>query len=280
MKIILSRKGFDSSAGGCASPIFEDGSYFSLPILQPNPLPPASKRLTFSHISFKYPIGKVVEDLTQYRIKSNDTIHFDPDLRKESLPRKPNWRGLFGQASAAQTHLAQHGIDRGDIFLFFGWFREVEKQGGTFRFKRGAPNRHVFFGWLEIGEVWHLGLNRTGIPDWADMHPHITTEFNASNTVYVAADKPDSAGVFPKVTDSLLLTSPRANRSVWRLPKWFHPESKKSCLSYHSNSARWTLDDDYAYLSSVARGQEFVLDADDYPEAEDWARDLIENNRR
>ena len=32
MKVILSRKGFDSSNGGIVSPIFEDGSMISVPI--------------------------------------------------------------------------------------------------------------------------------------------------------------------------------------------------------------------------------------------------------
>ena len=31
-KLILSRKGFDSGSGGCPSPIFPDGTVFSLPI--------------------------------------------------------------------------------------------------------------------------------------------------------------------------------------------------------------------------------------------------------
>nr|WP_275450862.1 hypothetical protein [Pseudomonas syringae] len=32
MRIILSRKGFDSAAGGCQGPILPDGRLFSLPI--------------------------------------------------------------------------------------------------------------------------------------------------------------------------------------------------------------------------------------------------------
>ncbi|MBO4456467.1 MAG: hypothetical protein J5802_01965 [Butyrivibrio sp.] len=32
MKIILSRKGFDSTNGGCASPIMPDGTLLSMPI--------------------------------------------------------------------------------------------------------------------------------------------------------------------------------------------------------------------------------------------------------
>ena len=32
MKLILSRKGFDSQSGGCPSPIFPNGTLYSLPI--------------------------------------------------------------------------------------------------------------------------------------------------------------------------------------------------------------------------------------------------------
>ena len=32
MKVILSRKGFDSSNGGCPSPIMPDGTLLSMPI--------------------------------------------------------------------------------------------------------------------------------------------------------------------------------------------------------------------------------------------------------
>ena len=86
MKLILSRKGFDSSLGGCASPIFEDDTFVSLPI------PEESGRLRFSDIAGKLRIGSIVEDLTGSRNKSfkaSDHVHLDPDLRFESLPRKP-----------------------------------------------------------------------------------------------------------------------------------------------------------------------------------------------
>ena len=32
MRLVISRKGFDSTAGGCASPILPDGTMVSLPI--------------------------------------------------------------------------------------------------------------------------------------------------------------------------------------------------------------------------------------------------------
>lgn len=280
MKIILSRKGFDSVAGGCASPIFDDGSLFSLPILQPAPLPAPENQVRFSDIEFAYPIAKVVEDLTRRRVRAESVIHLDPDLNEQTLSRKSGWRPLFGQCNAAQTHLNQHSIGPGDIFLFFGWFREVEQNNGVFRYKRLAKDVHAFFGWLQVADVWRLGVNRVGIPEWASLHPHVTAEFMPSNTIYVTADQPNSAGAFRELNDSLLLTAPGANRSSWRLPKWFHPSDRKSCLSYHSTPTRWNIDNDYAYLQSVGRGQEFVLDTDDYPEAEVWVRRLITENSR
>src|ERR1044072_1353050 len=83
MKLILSRKGFDSSFGGCASPIFEDDTFVSLPI------PEKSGRLRFSEIEGKHRIGSIVEGLTRWRnksVKASDHVHLDPDLRFESLP--------------------------------------------------------------------------------------------------------------------------------------------------------------------------------------------------
>jgi len=286
MKLILSRKGFDSSFGGCASPIFEDGSFVSLPIPHgfvspPPPDPPA--RVNFSDIGGDRRIGAIVEDLTIRRsspVKASDPIHLDPDLRMDSLPRKAGWRPLFGQADAAQRHLDKHGVGPGDIFLFFGWFREVEQYAGRFRFRPAAPDLHIFFGWLEVGDVWRLGKDSYSVPDWASMHPHVAANYGSTNTIYVAAgtDTAYAAGTFRSVVDQLVLTAPASNRSFWRLPKWFYVSERGSGLSYHSNPGRWQLDQNCVYLQSVARGQEFVLDTHDYPEAVDWAKRLIAEN--
>jgi hypothetical protein len=288
MKIILSRKGFDSSFGGCASPIFDDGSFVSLPIPHwfvspPPPDPPAGVK--FSDIEGDQSIGKIVEDLTNGRkrpVKASDPVHLDPDLKITSLRRKANWRPLFGQADQAQSHLDNQGIGPGDIFLFFGWFREVEQSDYRFRFKRGAPDLHMFYGWLKVGDVWRVGKAGSMVPDWAAGHPHAAANYGSTNTIYVAAgtDSTYHAGIFRSHANQLVLTAPEPNRnrSLWRLPKWFHPSGRKSSLSYHNKNDRWRLDEKHAYLKSVGRGQEFVLDTRDYPEAIDWARRLIAEN--
>lgn len=139
----------------------------------------------------------------------------------------------------------------------------------------------MFFGWLEVGEVWHLKNQSTQTPEWASDHPHIVVDYpkNTVNTVY-AADQTDAgykAGVFSRYSDELVITAPAPNKSrcYWRLPKWFHPGERNSKLTYHSRGDRWTSFDTHVELKSVARGQEFILDTADYPEAEDWARQLI-----
>ena len=274
MKLILSRKGFDSSFGGCASPIFEDDTFVSLPI------PEKSSRLKYSDIGGKQRIGSIVEDLTircNKSLKASDHVHLDPDLRFDSLPRKPGWRPLFGQAEAAQSHLENNDVGPGDIFLFFGWFRRVEECNGRFRFKPGAPDIHMFFGWLEVGAIWRLLKDTCETPNWASEHPHIGATWK-KNTIYVAAETETTyqAGVFRSYSDQLVLTAPgEKNRSQWRLPKWFYPAQRNSVLSYHGAPSRWTSDHNYTDLRSVGRGQEFILDTTDYPEAVEWARSLI-----
>src|SRR5712691_7169936 len=100
MKIILSRKGFDSENGGCPSPIFEDNSFLSLPI------PEKTARLKVSDIGGNQSIGTIVQDLTSRRKKPiRDRAHLDPDLRWDSLLREPDWRPLYGQSLNAQRHL-------------------------------------------------------------------------------------------------------------------------------------------------------------------------------
>src|SRR6266404_4730502 len=246
MKLILSRKGFDSSAGGYPSPSFEDGSFLSLPI------PDQDSSLHFADIRGSHRIGQIVEELTNRSVKASDGVHLDPDLRMDSRQRKRGWRPMFGQADAAQRHLRNMEVAKGDFFLFFGWFRRVERPDGRFRYQRGAPHLHMIFSWLKVGQVWRK-VGETwydseyeilDIPDWAKEHPHLSPTFNPTfkeNTIYIAAETPTGfeAGTFKYAVDELKLTREGEPRSRWRLPSWFYPSEGKSSLSYHSNRDRW-----------------------------------------
>jgi hypothetical protein len=90
----------------------------------------------------------------------------------------------------------------------------------------------------------------------------------------VVINKP-GAGVFQRFDPALCLTAPGRLRSTWRLPRWFYPDEEKSTLSYHNSLSRWRIEKDYVLLNSVGRGQEFVLDCQEYPEAVNWLCSIL-----
>jgi len=276
MKIVFSRKGFDSSAGGVASPIFSTGEYYSIPI--PEPLGARQ----YQEISAgEHKLGVVASDLSNGRTRQTDCAHVDPDLRYQSLTRKPGWRPLFGQASSSESHLRKNGVGAGDIFLFFGWFREVTQSGGRYAYVKGAPDNHVIFGWLQIEQRIEFDKFST-LPEWTEGHPHLDQKYPL-NTLYISTHNLElpgietaaaGAGTFTRYHESLCLTASGNLRSRWRLPKWFYP-GEKSPLSYHRNLKRWSVQEDCVLLQSAGRGQEFVLDCDEYPEAISWLGEMF-----
>ncbi|MDO8430796.1 MAG: hypothetical protein Q7S58_00150 [Candidatus Binatus sp.] len=278
MKLIFSRKGFDAKYGGCASPILEDGSLCSLPIPDPN----APTR--FRDIQLKgASIAPMVEALTRARITASDGAHLDPDLRGESIVRAPGWRPIFGQADAAASHLANNGVGAGDLFLFFGWFRQTTGAGCAISFVPGAPNLHVIFGWMEVGAVHPMSDRLIEAMPWARMHPHfVERERYRNNTVYVASERLDSlglasagAGAFDCIRPELILTQlePYLGRSTWRMPACFEPRGR-TLLTRHQ-AGRWSSNGATVQLRSVPIGQEFVLDIGEYPDVKSWACNLF-----
>ena len=284
MKIILSRKGFDSATGGVPSPIFPSGEMYSLPI----PESDLYDGIKYSDIKAgNYSLGKIVADLSSVRVQANSTAHLDPDLNSTSTHRLTNWKPLFGQAGAAEKHLQSQGVDVGDVFLFYGWFKKVEIIDGSWKYVRRDPDQHIIFGWLQIEQRLPVD-NLENIPQWAHSHPHYKREkYRGLDSIYISTDNlrlnnrvfdQSGGGIFNKFHPSLCLTDKGKSRSNWRLPSWIHPTDKNSILSYHSDIRRWNQADGYALLRTVGRGQEFVLDCNDYPEAIDWIIDLINKN--
>ena len=278
MKLILSRKGFDSAHGGCPSPIL-DGQ------LCPLPIPDAGSPTSYGMIRpFNgSAIAQIVEDLTRGRVGRDDGAHLDPDLRRDALARAPRWRPIFGQAGAAQSHLARQET-KSMLFLFYGCFRQAERVGGRFRFVRGAPKLHVIYGWLQVGRVVRATDSVAAEIPWAAGHPHLAApERYKNNTLYLASDRLPSvgieargAGTFDRLVPKLILsqTDPYVGCSKWRLPRWFAPNGRPA-LSYHSKQSRWTKCADSVRLQSAYPGQEFVLDVDEYPEARAWLRSIF-----
>jgi len=281
MRIILSRKGFDSSSGGVPSPIFPDGRLLSLPI------PDKLSSIAYADISGNCwaTMGEAVSQLAA--IPPTHRAHLDPDLVRSSFPRGEGWRPIFGQVGSAEGHLRKQGVCKGDIFLFFGLFRRVEQEIAGWRFVRGSNPIHALFGWLQIAE--RVSVSAWPATDqWALYHPHFLREPRKNDVIYVSTERlmlaqreykgVAGAGVFSSFSPLLQLTAPKSDRpGLWLLPQWFHPKHRKSALSYHGDASRWSKSSSGTMLSSVSRGQEFVLDCDDYPEALDWLRDLLDS---
>lgn len=282
MKIILSRKGFDSSAGGVPSPILPGGRLLSLPI--PDPL----SAIPYQRIEYQGEnLGQLVEDLSGKKISSTAQAHLDPDLREKAIPRQPGWRPLFGQAGAAQGHLRKQNVASGDVFLFFGLFQPAVQHNGKLSFDRYTARQHIIWGWLQIGEIHQVETCNSEVMRWAAYHPHFKHADLANNTLYMAAQSltvgselkkiAKGAGVFTHLRPELTLTAPDASApSQWQLPKWFYPDNGKPPLTYHTNPDRWRTSRTHTQLQAASRGQEFVLDTNYYPEAIGWLSELIE----
>jgi hypothetical protein len=293
VRLILSRKGFDASNGGCASPVLPSGEMYSLPI--PVHKPGEEIRRYDEILAGTRSLGALVADLTKGRTTGKDYAHLDPDLERASLKSRPaEWCAVFGQRGASQTHLSRMGVKEGDIFVFFGWFRRVEEVNGRYIYVIGAPNWHVIFGWLQVGRSVSVH-NEDNIPTCAKSHQHYLRmkrnprRIKDNDTLYISSEKLDlpgaridrpGGGTFKTFKDALRLTAPgQPCRNTWQLPAWFYPyapANQRESLSYHGKRNAWTLDGDHVLLKTRSPGQEFVLDCREYPEAVPWLARLFE----
>lgn len=288
MKVILSRKGFDSKYGGCPSPIFSDGSMASLPI--PSPKGPT----TYSEITATgRNLGTLVESLTSGKLKGSERAHFDPDLDSRAMKRLTGWLPAFGQVGGPRTHLDNCGVGVGDLFLFFGWYRRVDIDAlGKARLADKSRNLHVIFGYLQVGEILNVGSDvaaTVASKPWLASHPHVVGTWSEKNRIYVAAEQlifpslpadqsRSGGGVFGHIAESRILTQPgQGNRSLWRLPETFAPNRGITTLSCHQNPNRWIPSEmpGSVSLQSVSQGQEFVLNINDESILDGWLSEIF-----
>jgi hypothetical protein len=267
MKVILSRKGFDSSNGGCPSPILPDGTLLSLPI-------PSQDRDAYEALSFRgLNYGTLLEQLRPGQAFSR--CHLDPDLRPDlRISGTEGWRPAFGQTDAAQGLLANAGVERGDLFLFFGWFRQTEQGPEGYRFVRRSEDffrgadLHVIYGYLQIGEI----LTEPEEIAKYRWHPHASDGFlrNKANALYLPAERlswnPEKKGygVLDFRADRVL-TMENSPRGTWTPKPFLMPEH---VYGNRKNSAKG----EGLYYAGI--WQELVLEESEglLP----WARSMID----
>lgn len=271
-RIILSRKGWDSKAGGKPSPVLQDGTPLSLPI------PDGESGVCYNDLRFpdgSPGIGALVENLTAGRVRRDTEVHLDPDLRKSSIERE-KFKSAFGQCGQAQFHLRKQGLCKdtnepnSDLFLFFGLFRPALKKDGVWKYDR-HPAIHLIFGWLQVDSIYNLPGDQ--VPEHLLAHPHALPSAivrgelgrfkQKSNTLYLGREcltfqkKIAGAGVFrnfdyEKSDDRRRLTKPGSkNASEWQLPSF--------CCSLSNMGLQKAAGSEWWEPQRRGYGQEFVL---------------------
>ena len=227
MKIILSRKGFDSANGGIPSPIMPDGTLLSMPI-------PSDDLVCYDELVYNgMPYSEILHQLAPKKDFAN--CHLDPDIRencRKAIPQQ--WVPAFGQIGASQGVLNNAEVECGDIFLFFGWFRRTDSDKGQVRFvRRNSGNffdhadLHVIYGYLQIGEIIN---DKKRIAEFA-WHPDSldSRSENNSNTLYLPSK---TLSILPELPGSgtldyridRVLTMEGRNRGTWDAFPFLMPE--------------------------------------------------------
>lgn len=249
MRVVLSRKGNDSSAGRFPSPILPDGTLVSVPI--PEPVPGTG--LTYEQVVA--PDGRKLLDLLDVETRGwprrwrqpvegllrqpGREAHLDPDLDPKNRKRDAGFAATLGQNGAAQAHLRNEGVGPGDLFLFYGWFAAAPSAGDLFG--RDPDGCHVVWGWLQVNEVVDATVVRAR-PALAG-HPHVVQPLRSGhNVLYVAGSGPDSAGLL-RWSPARRLSSPGGPRSRWALPPKLRMtrHRQEHVLERGSEGERWAL---------------------------------------
>ncbi|MGC9778582.1 MAG: hypothetical protein HZR80_05015 [Candidatus Heimdallarchaeota archaeon] len=328
LKAILSRKGFDSSFGGCPSPILPDGTLLSLPIpemkfssdlktkeettnwktwdkRQYQPIAYSDLALPSSVIEYfkendvslltyldvlheLLPNGVLREGKGKFAKNLKWTCHLDPDLVPSVMERQPEWRWLFGQGGAAESHLQNQYVRENDLFLFFGWFRKAIIKNGKLLFDpKDKAGVHLIYGYFQVDYKISFSENREKVKSWMNYHPHLRLQAwnNDRNAVYVGKktltwdETKPGAGVFQfhpdlVLTDTTTQNNSRRKKTYWRA-KLFPKDVQ---ITYHNKNSHKSETDELGntrkYFKAADKGQEFVFE--ESVKITEWVEELID----
>lgn len=266
MKVSFSRKGFDSKNGGQPNAILPDGTLLPFPIPSNDGFPNTYESLYYGEHCF-YDIISSLN--THPQIKAHEVCHLDPDLRRDTKPRLNGWLPAFGQAEQSLSELYNNNFGAGDLFLFFGWFKETEIRKGKIIYKRMSPDIHLIYGYLQVGDIIKSG---DLIPDWLLTHPHSKRIISGStkDAIFLPTEFLSFAQNLPgtsmlRYSPELVLTAPGMSRSRWKLPDFFQRDNIK--IGHSPRQPK-----DVSYFQSAPIGQEMIWETT--PEAMTWIRNI------
>ncbi|MBQ6270006.1 MAG: hypothetical protein IJK61_07815 [Bacteroidetes bacterium] len=302
IKVILSRKGFDSSNGGFPSLILPEKDKDGFRKMISLPIPCCSKCCNYEKCkSYKYSndtrLYNMMSNLyngkgkkrNTIKIKKNNKIvdeillseathcHLDPCLGNYSI-KELEKVGIFGQHGRAATELKD--VRKDDIFIFFGLFNDVAVKDDKYIIKnKENGGRHVMFGYLQAGKI--IDNNKYYIE--YEKHPHFCCcKIKNNNIIYIARKrlKIDSKeldvagyGMF-KYDSKLDLTQQKPDKTYWNSTRW-SCDNLPTCLKdLIVPRLKYECKDNY--FQSAPMGQEFVIE--DNKEVEKWAIELIKKH--
>ena len=229
MKVILSRKGFDGTNGGMPSPIMPNGDTVSMPI-------PSDDRVLYKKLKYgKMTYWSILKDLKPSFCDTE--CHLDPDLDSRRMVCRPKgWEPAFGQIGTSSSYLINTvGLKPGDLFLFFGNFRFVERKDGKLCFVRRTGDFYhdnsiqLIWGYLQVGEIITDGNRILREYPW---HPHACKDRarEPSNMLVVPTKKLSFAKSIPgcgllPFSEDRVLTKRGANKATWRKNPVYSPRS-------------------------------------------------------
>lgn len=275
MRIVLSRKGFDSAAGGGPSPVLEDGTLLSLPIPEKANQGHAPKNLETANWH-KYDDLNLPPKIKEYCKKQSKSeyCHLDPDIRPELWCHCEKWQPTFGQCDAAAGHLIDQlklkkeadkkiVITEPVLFLFFGLFR---KYNGKQFYDKPV---HAIWGYMVCDKV--IINDQKEMPPY---HPHAKLKKgkkNFNNLLFIP--KEGCFGTFKYckrlvLTDSDLQQPAKTRWKINALPWFKYLKDGTVTMSYHPNKAKCFPEDDAYFQACQGYGQEFVVSQGvvDHPE--------------
>ena len=292
-KVVLSRKGFDSSAGGGYSPFDpQTGKYVVLPIPMGKSERKISNSLKYEEIHIERDClpgysetrnlkslmgGKKATLQTKGKKEESEYAHFDPWLLDcPWLAEGSNHQiGALGQVGVPQAHLDNQKVREGSLFLFFSRFTPIGQNWE----KRIVPdiscehlNEGLYFiyGWLKVGKV---------VKEYKEIrdekrllrHPHATPAYfekedpflrKKNNTIYIADELlfPDNkipgCGYFRTLREDLCLTASDSDQQKlgnWIPRRWRLPKFFDKTRPSYLPKGKWPKNKDGSCLVEIPR---------------------------
>lgn len=258
MRVILSRKGFESTHEGIPSPILPDGTLLLLP--KPDNDGYVSYKEFYCEGTSYYDIAVSLDSKMQDVLKDarcNSSCYIAKSDHRPPL----KWFPAYLRTGPLESHLNRQRVSVGDLFLFYGCFRQTEYDANHhLRFVPNAPEQNIIFSYFQIGAIIKNLSFISSHFQWP-LHTLIDKDTSIQHTIYLPTKKLSYNNQQPgfdilSYSQKLVLTKPGLHYYQWQLPDFLCAPDVK--ISYHNNRNNGFLSGkDYFKSSSI--GEEFVI---------------------